>query len=258
MRFFFKQLIIKILFTMSLIPLNNSYHEQNFIKQTHQNKYIAINSWAIENLLTRLIPIEEQLNLEKLTFLSLVDLVKPGNQKCLKNYPPRSQNAFVIFRKDQQAKLTHENGSSFTSNIKEVSSFVSILWKNATYEQKTLYNRISHIAKQIHKHLWPNYSYKPNRHNNRQTIPFSRPKFLCSCSLFKFNTFPLFQDHQCNSLLLQTQSCSEYLKYSYYHNKNQSYSVATLLPYFNIMEINPSKTINDNYDRLLQNKFRCL
>ncbi|PKY17439.1 hypothetical protein RhiirB3_430069 [Rhizophagus irregularis] len=158
-----------------IFPSNYTYPRQGYIipfpKNTHQEKYFIFDDNTIESIISTVITPDEQKEIESLTFLPLVDLVKPGIKKHKDNKAPRSQNVFVIFRKDQQARLTFEKGPSFTSQLKHVSIVVSKLWKEATAEQKTLYDRVSYITKQVHKHLWPDYSYKPNRRENRCNFP---------------------------------------------------------------------------------------
>jgi hypothetical protein len=73
----------------------------------------------IENIINTIVTREEKRKIEDVTFLSLVDLVKPRNKNRKKNL------SFLIFRKDLQARLAFEKGPTFTSNLKFVSSIAS-------------------------------------------------------------------------------------------------------------------------------------
>ncbi|POG79733.1 hypothetical protein GLOIN_2v1765399, partial [Rhizophagus irregularis DAOM 181602=DAOM 197198] len=295
---------------------------------THQEKYFIFDDNTIESIISTVITPDEQKEIESLTFLPLVDLVKPGIKKHKDNKAPRSQNVFVIFRKDQQARLTFEKGPSFTSQLKHVSIVVSKLWKEATAEQKTLYDRVSYITKQVHKHLWPDYSYKPNRRENRCNFPPllppppSRPSYSPPSqfqyrnsppsqfqyrnsppSQFQYRNSPPSQFQYRNSPPSQFQyrnsSPSQFQyrrtlpfptnspffpqkysyyqnspqKYSYYQNSPQKYSYHQNFPqkysYQNkvlpspissfspnnthLLEINPSNTMNEQYDKYIRN-----
>ncbi|PKC07144.1 hypothetical protein RhiirA5_418604 [Rhizophagus irregularis] len=295
-----------------IFPSNYTYPRQGYIipfpKNTHQEKYFIFDDNTIESIISTVITPDEQKEIESLTFLPLVDLVKPGIKKHKDNKAPRSQNVFVIFRKDQQARLTFEKGPSFTSQLKHVSIVVSKLWKEATAEQKTLYDRVSYITKQVHKHLWPDYSYKPNRRENRCNFPPllppppSRPSYSPPSqfqyrnsppSQFQYRNSPPSQFQYRNSPPSQFQyrnsSPSQFQyrrtlpfptnspffpqKYSYYQNSPQKYSYHQNFPqkysYQNkvlpspissfspnnthLLEINPSNTMNEQYDKYIRN-----
>ncbi|GBB93671.1 hypothetical protein RclHR1_02210006 [Rhizophagus clarus] len=283
-----------------IFPSNYTYPKQGYIipfpKPMHQEKYYIFDDNTIESIINTVITPEEQKEIESLTFLPLVDLVKPGVKKY-KDKVPRSQNVFVIFRKDQQARLTFEKGPSFTSQLKQVSAIVSKLWKEAPVEQKTLYDRISYITKQVHKHLWPNYSYKPNRRENRcnfppllpppRTIPYSSTPYPptpypptpyppTSYSSISYSPTPypstpyssipsnssssLPQFHQYKSLPPLFPISSYYSpKYPQHQNRVLPSLISSFSPpprYQNntpLLEINPSNTMNEQYDKWLRN-----
>ncbi|CAB4415623.1 unnamed protein product [Rhizophagus irregularis] len=285
-----------------IFPSNYTYPRQGYIipfpKNIHQEKYFIFDDNTIESIISTVITPDEQKEIESLTFLPLVDLVKPGIKKHKDNKAPRSQNVFVIFRKDQQARLTFEKGPSFTSQLKHVSIVVSKLWKEATAEQKTLYDRVSYITKQVHKHLWPDYSYKPNRRENRCNFPPllppppSRPSYSPPSqfqyrnsppsqfqyrnsppSQFQYRNSPPSQFQYRRTLPFPTNSPLFPQKYSYYQNSPQKYSYHQNFPqkysYQNkvlpspissfspnnthLLEINPSNTMNEQYDKYIRN-----
>jgi hypothetical protein len=126
------------------------------------DKIYFFNDEMIENVINSIITREERNEIQKAIFLPLKELVKPGAKKNKNNKPPRSQNIFLLFRKDKQALLTSK-GSTFTSQLKSVSTFASNLWKKASTKEKSVYDRIAFITKKVHKQLWPDYSYKPSR-----------------------------------------------------------------------------------------------
>ncbi|RGB36979.1 hypothetical protein C1646_666543 [Rhizophagus diaphanus] len=275
-----------------IFPSNYTYPRQGYIipfpKNVHQEKYFIFDDNTIESIISTVITPDEQKEIESVTFLPLVDLVKPGIKKHKDNKAPRSQNVFVIFRKDQQARLTFEKGPSFTSQLKHVSIVVSKLWKEATAEQKTLYDRVSYITKQVHKHLWPDYSYKPNRRENRCNFPPllppppSRPSYSPPSqfqyknsppSQFQYRNSPPSQFQYRRTLPFPTNSPFFPQKYSYYQNSPQKYSYHQNFPqkysYQNkvlpspissfspnnthLLEINPSNTMNEQYDKYIRN-----
>ncbi|CAG8732020.1 3593_t:CDS:2 [Rhizophagus irregularis] len=281
-----------------IFPSNYTYPRQGYIipfpKNTHQEKYFIFDDNTIESIISTVITPDEQKEIESLTFLPLVDLVKPGIKKHKDNKAPRSQNVFVIFRKDQQARLTFEKGPSFTSQLKHVSIVVSKLWKEATAEQKTLYDRVSYITKQVHKHLWPDYSNSPPSQFQYRNSPPSQFQYRNSPpSQFQYRNSPPSQFQYRNSSPSQfqyrrtlpfptnspffPQKYSYYQnspqKYSYYQNSPQKYSYHQNFPqkysYQNkvlpspissfspnnthLLEINPSNTMNEQYDKYIRN-----
>ncbi|RIA83906.1 hypothetical protein C1645_833076 [Glomus cerebriforme] len=247
-----------------IFPSNYTYPKQGYVipfsKPTQMEKFYIFDDNMIENVINSIISKAEQNEIENFTFLPLVDLVKPRVKK-VKDKAPRSQNVFVIFRKDQQARLTYENGPSFTAELKVVSEIVSKLWREITPETKALYDRVGYITKQVHKHIWPNYSYKPNRREHRP-LPspppsncFSSPVSSLS-STFTSSVYPLPQQY--------AYPPSKYPLLSYHQNKDSispissfSPSIYPLLPYhqnkYHLLEINPSNTMNDQYDNHLRN-----
>jgi hypothetical protein len=259
-----------------VFPSNYTYPKQGYIipfpKPVHNEKYYIFDDNTIESIINNIITPEEQKEIESLTFLPLVDLVKPGVKKY-KDKVPRSQNAFVIFRKDQQARLTFEKGPSFTAQLKHVSAIVSKFWKEASVEEKTLYDRISYITKQVHKHLWPNYSYKPNRRENRCNYPPllppspvpPKPSYSSYSSTTSSPSPPFSQFHQCKIVLPSPTPISSCFpsKYPYYQSKVLPSPISSFSNYYplpscyqnntHLLEINPSNTMNEQYDKIIRN-----
>src|SRR5436305_14677872 len=97
-------------------PYPRQGHLMSFPKQN--DKIYIFDDDMIEKIINNIISKEERKELESATFLPLTDLVKPGAKKNKSNKPPRSQNIFLLFRKDQQARLTFEKVTSYTSDLK--------------------------------------------------------------------------------------------------------------------------------------------
>ncbi|CAG8544355.1 18958_t:CDS:2 [Racocetra fulgida] len=97
----------------------------------------------IENIINKIFTKPKEIDefnvTESKTFLSLYQLIDPNSsrRKKTKPNPPRAQNGEIC-------------------NFK--------LWKNINvYEIKTIYDKVSEIAKRVHGNLFPNYRYSPKR-----------------------------------------------------------------------------------------------
>src|SRR5688572_4283370 len=117
-------------------PYPRQGHLMSFPKQN--DKIYIFDDDMIERVIDTIISKEERKEIESSIFLPLADLVKPGAKKNKNNKPPRSQNIFLLFRKDQQARLTFEKGPTYTSELKNVSNLASKLWRRAPAKQRSL------------------------------------------------------------------------------------------------------------------------
>ncbi|CAG8477342.1 568_t:CDS:1 [Funneliformis mosseae] len=114
---------------------------------------------------------EEREELQRFTFLNLNELIKPKVRLNNDKPPPRPQNAFVIFRKDYQARLTSQH-PTLSSAFRDISTTSSKLWKEASDDQKNCFNRLSDLAKSLHEKIWPTSS------NSGDNAPASRDNSL--------------------------------------------------------------------------------
>ncbi|CAG8479162.1 1759_t:CDS:1 [Paraglomus occultum] len=94
--------------------------------------------------------------------MSLDDLVgnKCKNRGMKKLYPPRPQNAWIIFRKNFESEFRSRYPNS---NVLEISKIAGANWKNQPRLVKTYFETLSKLARQQHKHDYPSYTYVPRR-----------------------------------------------------------------------------------------------
>ncbi|KAF0528497.1 MATA-HMG [Gigaspora margarita] len=121
----------------------------------------TFNSYALDDIINNTITRGELNQIKSKIFLPIYDLILPSNK--LKHYttPPRSQNGFIIFRRDLHARMIYERGFNMSSQLKSTSKLASILWQELTFDDKEIYLKIADIAKKVHSYIWPNYRYKP-------------------------------------------------------------------------------------------------
>ncbi|KAK9711020.1 hypothetical protein K7432_008088 [Basidiobolus ranarum] len=79
--------------------------------------------------------------------------------------PPRPLNPFLLFRKDVQASVFAQNPGISNS---EVSKVIGQMWKDAPFDVKERYQLSAEDKKRIHKEMYPNYKYAPERSNKRK------------------------------------------------------------------------------------------
>ncbi|CAG8438661.1 9721_t:CDS:1 [Diversispora eburnea] len=70
----------------------------------------------------------------------------------------RPQNAFILYRKDIQAKIKEVNPDA---KFEDVSKIVGELWKTETNQRKNNYILLSNLCCLVHQDLFPNYKFKP-------------------------------------------------------------------------------------------------
>ncbi|CAG8525956.1 8443_t:CDS:1 [Diversispora eburnea] len=128
---------------------------------SHQYNYIP-DSATLEYIIDSTITTEERQQIEFIIFLPLHELIIP-TYKPKRKKSPRSQNKFIIFRKDLQARIISEKGPQYSCQLKIISNNAKKAWNNLDFEHTLLYEKIANIAKKVHKLMWPDYIYKPNR-----------------------------------------------------------------------------------------------
>ncbi|CAG8541951.1 2309_t:CDS:1 [Diversispora eburnea] len=95
------------------------------------------------------------------TTLPLDQLLAPCKKtRGKKGRITRPQNAFILYRKDTQAKIFKSNPNT---KLDQVSRIVSDLWKNETNQRKNHYIKLSDLCGLIHQDLFPNYKFKPKQ-----------------------------------------------------------------------------------------------
>ncbi|RHZ82869.1 hypothetical protein Glove_103g231 [Diversispora epigaea] len=151
---------------------------------------------TLESIITSTITRDERRQIDSFVFLPLYDLIMPTHKPKRKK-APRSQNSFVIFRKNFQAKITHERGPEYSAQLKIISKHAKFIWHSLDIEEKSIYEKIANIANKVHKTIWPNYSYQPNRKDYQRTtinFPTSPPSSIShydsSSSVSPSITFP--------------------------------------------------------------------
>ncbi|CAG8697282.1 6260_t:CDS:1 [Dentiscutata erythropus] len=143
-----------------------TYSCQGHIHNTH-NLYTSpiysqnFNSYALDDIVNNTTTREELNQIKSKIFLPIYDLILPSNKPKHYITPPRSQNGFIIFRRDLHAKMIYERGFNMASQLKSTSRLASILWQELTFDDKEIYLKIADIAKKVHSCIWPNYRYKP-------------------------------------------------------------------------------------------------
>ncbi|CAG8527042.1 10606_t:CDS:1 [Acaulospora colombiana] len=121
----------------------------------------GITTETLDDIINSILSDEERVKYESKLFLPLHDLIFPSNRP--KRTATRSQNSFIIFRKDYQARITAEQGPEVGSRLKDISRSASIFWRNCSPEDKYMYDRIAACTKKLHDRMSPNYICKPMR-----------------------------------------------------------------------------------------------
>ncbi|CAG8474063.1 8563_t:CDS:2 [Paraglomus occultum] len=99
-----------------------------------------------------------------LTALPLEDLLAGSKKTRGDKGIGREQNAFILYRKDLQAKLKNE-GQKLTNA--EISRIASAEWSKESNTVKNFFTVLAQSATRIHRKLFPGYRYHPNV--NRKT-----------------------------------------------------------------------------------------
>ncbi|CAG8510794.1 16104_t:CDS:1 [Acaulospora colombiana] len=98
------------------------------------------------------------------TTLPLDQLLAPCKKtRGKKGRITRPQNAFILYRKDVQAKIKRDNPNA---KFEQVSKIVGELWKKETNPRKNNYILLSNLCSLVHQDLFPNYKFKPRSKDN--------------------------------------------------------------------------------------------
>ncbi|CAG8531100.1 13208_t:CDS:1 [Ambispora gerdemannii] len=93
--------------------------------------------------------------------LPIEELTKPAKKKRDdSDKPPRPQNSWIIFRKDCEANLRLRS-PYVKQKVKHTAKECSLKWKSQSSEVKHFFKTLEKIAHENHKHMYPNYKYKP-------------------------------------------------------------------------------------------------
>ncbi|CAG8464759.1 13487_t:CDS:1 [Ambispora gerdemannii] len=93
--------------------------------------------------------------------LTIEELTKPAKKKRdNSDKPPRPQNSWIIFRKDYEANLRLRS-PGVKQEIKHTAKECSLMWKSQPSEVKHFFKTLGKMAYENHKHIYPNYKYKP-------------------------------------------------------------------------------------------------
>ncbi|KAF0365686.1 MATA-HMG [Gigaspora margarita] len=212
---------------------------QNYTSSSTQSRPVRTfpNTQELENIISKIVELEERQEIESKTFLSLHDLIVPS-LKPKRSGPPRAQNCFLIFRKDLQANLKSQmdlrmtsNGLIFTkylkkylqnyvaspedktSGMKIVSNTAFKMWAHEI-EIKQVYIKVSKIAKAVHKFMWPDYKYQPNRKKRIQNSFHCDP--YIPVPLYDYNSQSSRKNHIQNSF-----HCDPYIPVPRYDYNSQ-------------------------------------
>src|SRR6185312_8952146 len=89
---------------------------------------------------------------------SLDELLRPARRKCFN--PPRSQNSWIIFRKDFFSQIRAKHPGTAHS-LTEISTAASNRWRNLPCAVKQYFKVLAKIAQEQHKTAYPEYAYRP-------------------------------------------------------------------------------------------------
>ncbi|CAG8591810.1 8191_t:CDS:1 [Racocetra persica] len=107
---------------------------------------------------------------DKLT-LSLEEILAPRDTEENAKKQPRSQNKFILFRKEYTAYVKKQDPDRAKSmNTDEISKGTSKHWETLPPQGKQLFTILSNIADKRHRMKYPNYVYKPQKKESKQTF----------------------------------------------------------------------------------------
>ena len=116
----------------------------------------------VDQIISETIDDATQIKIKKHTTLPLPELITPSvNVRTVKN--PRPQNSFVIYRRNVQAEIAKEKGTTAAGRLDYVSKFAAKKWKQESQEVKDLYGFLAACAKKVHDYMYPGYVYQPKR-----------------------------------------------------------------------------------------------
>ncbi|CAG8563086.1 15862_t:CDS:1 [Cetraspora pellucida] len=138
------------------------------------------------------------LKIRQYTYLEIKDLIAPKPKKNRSRQKiPRPQNPFVIFRRNEQAKML----SGLDPKMKEsMLAFVSKAagkdWKTANVEVKNVFNYLAQLAKKVHEETYPDYVYQPRKKVDRSSFQNSavRNGYFINSPVPEFQSPPDYSD----------------------------------------------------------------
>ncbi|CAG8476682.1 5512_t:CDS:2 [Ambispora gerdemannii] len=77
--------------------------------------------------------------------------------------PPRPQNAFFLFRKNVLAEARRFS----VQNMRIISKVASILWQQATNNEKQMYKDLANKVSVLHRQRYPKFRYTENYQRTR-------------------------------------------------------------------------------------------
>jgi hypothetical protein len=92
------------------------------------------------------------------TTLSFEELLSKQKRKRYGDGVGRPQNAFVIYRKDVQARFNSEGKKL---DLASMSRAASALWANEAADTKKLFSELADISATIHEAIFPDYEFHP-------------------------------------------------------------------------------------------------
>lgn len=100
--------------------------------------------------------------IKEVTFIPIDTLIRPQHKA---NKIPRLTNAYLLYRRNFQAKLKVGFGAKISMRMTFISKEASKSWKTETDEIKNIYSIIAEMAIKVHKKMYPSYLYKSKRLN---------------------------------------------------------------------------------------------
>ncbi|CAG8467130.1 3109_t:CDS:2 [Dentiscutata heterogama] len=70
----------------------------------------------------------------------------------------RPQNAFILYRKDNQDEIKKENPNA---NFEQISKIIGEQWANASDETKNQYILLAKLCSRVHHDIFPDYKFEP-------------------------------------------------------------------------------------------------
>jgi hypothetical protein len=122
--------------------------------------------------------------------ISIDALLRPKERKShvKKGWPPRPQNAWVIFRKDFESWLRSQSPNTFFT-VHEISKIAGTCWRRQSSTVKQYFTVLSKLARQQHRAEFPDYIYQPRR--IKRTKRINRPQCL-----YRMMSESAFMDYQ--------------------------------------------------------------
>ncbi|CAG8474438.1 2451_t:CDS:1, partial [Acaulospora morrowiae] len=148
----------------------------------------TITKKTFDCIINAIISSEERAVYESKLFLPLHDLIFFSNSPKRVSDFPYYQNGFVIFRKDYQARLAVRKYNT-KENCRDASRNVKLLWKNATPEDKRMYQQLLSCNHKFHDILWSNHIFRSSR-NLKCNYEYSDNKTIISYSPSFFTPIP--------------------------------------------------------------------